>query len=99
MISCIVVMLSYSADILHPQERTAGFGLVVAAFALGYMLGPQVGRVIPPVQAAWVALGCCCAAVGLTVLFVPESLPPSVAAASGEGGWWRWWGLSSRAGM
>jgi MFS family permease len=88
-VSSIVVMLSYTADVLQPQERTAGFGLVVAAFALGFMAGPQLAQVVTPVQAAWIAFGCCIAAIVLTALFVPESLPPSVAAASGEGGRWR----------
>ena len=84
LVSSIVVLLSYTADVLQPRERTAGFGLVVAAFSLGFMSGPLLGRQLQPLTAAWVNLGCVGGAALLVLLVVPESLPPSVARTGGE---------------
>jgi hypothetical protein len=41
-VSPVVAMLSYAADVLPPQQRTAGFGLITAAFSCGCVEGPCV---------------------------------------------------------
>ncbi len=70
---------AYLADISTPQTRAQNFGLVGAAFGLGFVFGPALGGVLGHVDprlpflgsAALVALNF---AYGLFVL--PESLPP-----------------------
>jgi DHA1 family tetracycline resistance protein-like MFS transporter len=84
-VSTIVVCLSYCADKLAPRHRTAGFGLIIAAFSLGFVFGPGLGARLAPLAAAWVTLGAT-AVCGLAVaVAVPESLPPAVAAQRERG--------------
>lgn len=70
---------AYIADISAPEERAQNFGMVGAAFGLGFILGPLVGGVlgkyghqVPFLTAAALTL--------LNVLYgyfvLPESLPP-----------------------
>lgn len=79
----VVVGFSYCADVLPPRHRTAGFGLVVASFATGFMIGPAIGSHLEPLVAATVMVGCALSAIFVIVVAIPESLPPSVAEASG----------------
>lgn len=72
--------LAYLADVSEKGKRSANFGLVGAAFGIGFILGPALGGVLgelgpraPFVAAAALALGN--AAFGLMVL--PESLAPA----------------------
>jgi MFS transporter, DHA1 family, tetracycline resistance protein len=69
---------AYLADVTPPEKRAQNFGLVGAAFGLGFILGPaaggllgQIGTRVPFFAAAGLA--------GLNVLFglfvLPESLP------------------------
>jgi MFS family permease len=83
-ISVIVVFLSYAADVLQPQHRTTGFGLIIAAFSTGFMLGPLLGSLLQPTAAALVAGGGCLASIAVVALTVPESRPPATAAATQE---------------
>jgi DHA1 family tetracycline resistance protein-like MFS transporter len=71
---------AYIADVTPPAERGQRFGLIGAAFAIGFVAGPAVGGTlggyglrIPFVAAAILAGGN--ALVGLAAL--PESLPPA----------------------
>jgi DHA1 family tetracycline resistance protein-like MFS transporter len=69
---------AYIADITAPEKRAAGFGMIGAAWGLGFVLGPAVGGVLgaaDPRLPFWVAAGLALlnAAYGLFVL--PESLP------------------------
>jgi DHA1 family tetracycline resistance protein-like MFS transporter len=75
---------AYIADITPPEKRAAGFGMLSAAFGLGFVLGPAIGGVlgnINPRLPFWVAAGFSFlnAMYGLFVL--PESLPPEKRAA------------------
>jgi DHA1 family tetracycline resistance protein-like MFS transporter len=70
---------AYMADISPPEKRAQNFGLVGAAFGLGFILGPAIGGLlgdfsprVPFVVAGGLALLNC--AFGYFV--VPESLPP-----------------------
>jgi DHA1 family tetracycline resistance protein-like MFS transporter len=70
---------AYIADVTPPTERAAKFGLIGAAFGLGFVLGPAIGGLLgqtDPRLPFWVASGLSlsCAAYGYFVL--PESLPP-----------------------
>jgi len=69
---------AYIADVAPPEQRAAGFGMLSAAFGLGFVLGPALGGLlgaIDPRLPFWVAAACSLvnALYGLFVL--PESLP------------------------
>lgn len=70
---------SYLADISPPEKRAQYFGMIGAAFGLGFTIGPAVGGLLggygtrAPFYAAAIFTGCNFI-YGLLVL--PESLPP-----------------------
>ena len=69
---------AYIADVVPPEKRAAGYGMISGAFGLGFVLGPAMGGVlgnINPRLPFWVAAGLSLlnAMYGLFVL--PESLP------------------------
>ena len=77
----LTVANSYVADISTNENRAANFGLLGAAFGVGFVVGPLVGGVLghfdpvlPFVAAAALNLGN--AALGW--FFLPESLPPAM---------------------
>ena len=80
----LVACLSYTADVLPPRHRTGGFGLIIAAFSVGFIVGPLIGARIAPAAAAFTALGATAACAAAAALLVPESLPPGVAARARE---------------
>jgi DHA1 family tetracycline resistance protein-like MFS transporter len=70
---------AYVADVTPPEGRARMFGLVNAAFGIGFMVGPALGGVLgdlSPRLPFWVAavLTLANALYGLAIL--PESLPP-----------------------
>ncbi len=70
---------AYIADVTPPEKRAAAFGMLGAAFGIGFVLGPALGGLlggIGPRAPFWVAgsLSLVNAMYGLFVL--PESLPP-----------------------
>ena len=70
---------AYLADISPPEERAKSFGLVGAAFGLGFICGPPLGGMLGAIDLhlpfyAAAALSLLNALYGF--LFVPESLPP-----------------------
>jgi DHA1 family tetracycline resistance protein-like MFS transporter len=70
---------AYVADVTPPEKRAASFGMLGAAFGLGFILGPALGGIlgaIDPRMPFWIAAGLSLlnALYGLFVL--PESLPP-----------------------
>ncbi len=74
----ISTAFAYIADSTTPKERAAGFGLIGAAFSVGFILGPTLGGIfgdIDPRLPFWVAgaLSLINFFYGLFVL--PESLP------------------------
>jgi MFS family permease len=79
-VSAIVVCLSYCADKLPARHRTAGFGLIIAAFSLGFVAGPVAGAALSARAAALLALAATAGCAAAVALAVPESLPPAVAA-------------------
>ncbi|WHZ24487.1 MAG: putative MFS-type transporter [Nitrospira sp.] len=69
---------AYIADVTSPDKRAAAFGLMGAAFGLGFMLGPAVGGLLGAVDPRWPFWGAAAtsllnACYGFFVL--PESLP------------------------
>jgi len=70
---------AYIADVTPPEERAARFGLLGAAFGIGFVAGPAIGGLLgqfDPRLPFWGA-AVVCFANGLYGLFVvPESLTP-----------------------
>src|SRR5471030_398292 len=71
---------AYIPDVTPPEKRAAGFGMIGAAFGVGFVLGPALGGLlgaIDPRAPFWVAavLSLTNAVYGFLVL--PESLPPA----------------------
>jgi DHA1 family tetracycline resistance protein-like MFS transporter len=69
---------AYIADVTTPAERAAKFGMLGAAFGIGFVIGPAVGGLLGAIDLRlpfWVAGALCLinAAYGFFVL--PESLP------------------------
>jgi len=71
---------AYIADVSPPEKRAASYGMLGAAWGLGFVIGPALGGILggggSPRLPFWVAGGLSLlnAAYGLFVL--PESLPP-----------------------
>ncbi len=76
---------AYIADITSKENRTQGMGVMMAAFSLGFILGPAIGGIlsqygysVPAFAAAIVSL----IATLLTIFFLPESLDLKKVAAA-----------------
>ena len=70
---------AYVADVAPPEKRAAAFGMIGAAFGVGFVLGPALGGLLGNIDSRlpfWgaAALALVNATYGLFVL--PESLPP-----------------------
>lgn len=80
----IVTAFAYIADITAPEKRARSFGLMGAAFGLGFIIGPAMGGLLASVSPRlpfWVS-----AALSLTnglygLFILPESLTPERRAA------------------
>jgi DHA1 family tetracycline resistance protein-like MFS transporter len=76
---------AYVADVTAPQERAKAFGMLGAAFGVGFLIGPAIGGALGNINLRlpfWAAAGLavCNWLYGYFVL--PESLPPSRRTAS-----------------
>lgn len=70
---------AYIADITPPEKRPAAFGLMGAAFGIGFVLGPALGGLvggIDPRLPFWAAAGLCLLNALYGYFILPESLPP-----------------------
>ena len=72
-----ITATAYIADIAKPDERGAAFGMIGAAFGLGFVLGPALGglssgwHIVAPF---WIASGLAAVNVGFALFLLPESL-------------------------
>ena len=69
---------AYIADVTPPAERAQKFGLVGAAFGMGFVLGPALGGLLgsaDPRLPFWVAAGLSLANAVYGYFVLPESLP------------------------
>jgi MFS transporter, DHA1 family, tetracycline resistance protein len=69
---------AYISDITPPEKRAANFGLLGAAFGVGFILGPALGGVlgaISPRLPFWAAAFLALANVCWGLFVLPESLP------------------------
>ena len=70
---------AYIADVTPKEKRAASFGMLGAAFGLGFVVGPAFGGVlghVDPRLPFWVAAGLSLANFLYGFFILPESLPP-----------------------
>ncbi|MBL8764763.1 MAG: TCR/Tet family MFS transporter [Phycisphaerae bacterium] len=80
----MTVASAYIADVTPPEKRAAGFGIVGAAFGLGFVLGPVIGGLLGSIDTHYpfYAAGAMSLLNWLYGVFVlPESLAPENRAA------------------
>jgi DHA1 family tetracycline resistance protein-like MFS transporter len=69
---------AYVADVVPPEKRAGAFGLIGAAFGVGFVLGPALGGLLgnsDPRLPFWVAGGLSLANAFYGFFVLPESLP------------------------
>jgi DHA1 family tetracycline resistance protein-like MFS transporter len=70
---------AYIADVTPPEQRAKSFGLIGAAFGLGFVLGPVMGGLLGTVNPRlpfWVSAALCLTNAMYGLFVLPESLPP-----------------------
>src|SRR5947199_7206823 len=75
--SSIPTAFAYIADVTPKEKRAGAFGMIGAAFGIGFTLGPAIGGLVGntnPRTAFWVAAGFSLTNWLYGFLFVPESL-------------------------
>lgn len=68
------------ADISPPERRAASFGLLGAAFGIGFIIGPALGGLVAgfgPRAPFWLAAALAAANAVTMALFLPETLDPA----------------------
>ena len=74
-----ITATAYIADISAPTEKAANFGLIGAAFGIGFVLGPAIGGIAAEISIAapfWIAAALSAANALFGVFVLPESLTP-----------------------
>jgi DHA1 family tetracycline resistance protein-like MFS transporter len=75
---------AYITDVTPPEKRAAAFGLIGAAFGVGFVLGPAIGGLlgsISPRLPFWASAFMALANVCWGLFVLPESLPPEKRTA------------------
>jgi DHA1 family tetracycline resistance protein-like MFS transporter len=70
---------AYIADVTPKEKRAAAFGMMGAAFGIGFVVGPALGGVLGDISVRlpfWAAAGLALANFFYGWLILPESLPP-----------------------
>jgi len=70
---------AYIADVMPPEKRAGGYGMLGAAFGLGFVVGPAIGGILgghDPRLPFWVAAAFSLANAAYGYFVLPESLPP-----------------------
>lgn len=72
---------AFVADITPPEGRGQAFGLIGAAFGVGFVLGPLIGGLLAGIDSRapfWAAAGLCAVNLALGWRVLPESLAPGL---------------------
>ena len=75
---------AYIADVSTPEDRAKNFGLVGAAFGLGFILGPTFGGLLAKISLtapAWASAGVALTTATFGWFVLPESLAPALRRA------------------
>ena len=70
---------AYIVDVTPPEKRAGAFGLIGAAFGIGFIIGPALGGLLGQVDLRlpfWVAAGCSATNWLYGFFVLPESLKP-----------------------
>ncbi|KAL3156285.1 hypothetical protein ABBQ32_012557 [Trebouxia sp. C0010 RCD-2024] len=73
-ISSVSICLAYVADKLPPGHRAACFGLILASFSMGILIGPPIGGLLQPIVASYVAISCVLGSLLYVIVVLDESL-------------------------
>jgi DHA1 family tetracycline resistance protein-like MFS transporter len=68
---------AFMADVSKPHEKAANFGLIGAAFGIGFVLGPVIGGLLSEYGTRapfWAAAGLSAMIFGIGVLVMPETV-------------------------
>src|SRR3954454_10456045 len=68
---------AYVADVTEPKDRARAFGLIGAAFGLGFILGPALSGVLAKISYTapiWAAAGITMAATLMALMWLPETV-------------------------
>ena len=82
-----VTATAYVADISSPKEKAANFGLIGAAFGIGFVLGPALGGLAAELSVTapfWIAASLCAVNALFGYVVLPESLPTQKRRAFGK---------------
>ncbi|UWR73771.1 MFS transporter [Phaeobacter inhibens] len=74
-----ITATAYISDIAKPTERGAAFGMIGAAFGIGFVLGPALGGLASGLHISapfWIAAGLSALNVVFGMVILPESLKP-----------------------
>ncbi len=74
-----ITATAYIADISRPEQRAARFGMIGAAFGIGFVLGPALGGLAAGWHLTapfWIAAALAAANVAFGFFILPESLKP-----------------------
>ena len=75
---------AYVADVTEPKDRARAYGLIGAAFGLGFIMGPALSGVLAKVSITapiWVAAALTLVAAGMAWFWLPETVHRSHAGA------------------
>ena len=75
---------AYVADITEPKDRARAYGLIGAAFGLGFILGPALSGVLSHISYTapiWAAAGVTLVATAMAWLWLPETVHRARAGA------------------
>lgn len=71
---------AYIADVVPPERRAKSYGMIGAAFGIGFIAGPLLGGWLGDIHLRlpfWFAAGLALLNFGYGLLVLPESLPPA----------------------
>ena len=74
-----ITATAYISDLAKPDERGAAFGMIGAAFGIGFVLGPAIGGLASGLHITapfWIAAGLSALNVAFGLFVLPESLKP-----------------------
>lgn len=76
---------AYVADITAPEDRARAYGVLGAAFGLGFILGPAISAVLAPISYTapiWMAAGVTAVAMAMAWAWLPETVHRTPMAQS-----------------
>ena len=83
--SNIATAFAYVTDVTPPEKRAKQFGMISAAFGLGFIIGPAIGGLLGNISLRlpfWIAAACSLLNAIYGFFILPESLPPERRAKS-----------------